>query len=170
MKNLLATIALIATILASGTALGQAEKGRQTNRRLGTKLDAVALNAAAASRTFNIGAVSATNTNPIAAGYRWLLLKIAFTHANNGTLTILCDDADDATGTTNYTMTTCSTASGACTLNFVTGATTSTLTGDKNFSVRLDIAGHGFLECSVTHNGTPAAGDVVSVTAELVAG
>lgn len=144
-------------------SMAQQERGVYSRYELGTLLNAVALNGAAATRTFNL-------PDGIAAAYGKLLLRVSFTHANDGTLTIKCVSPDDAAGTNDFDMTTCTTSAGACALNFVTGATTqNVLTGDKKFAVPLGIAGYDQIECSVTHNGAPAAGDIVTVTGWLVA-
>lgn len=125
----------------------------------GTKLDAVALNAAEASRQFvvNVG------------GWSNLTLLLAYTHNNDGTITVLIEGADDIDGTNVYSMTTGQTTSGATTLSFVTGATTGTLTADKKYTVRMDVKGHAFARVTVTHNGSADASDIITCTGYLTA-
>lgn len=159
--------AAVSTLLFSQAAYAEDQTSRPMGERqyhyrlLSGLLTSAALNGALATRSFALAT----------SGYKWLNVKISFTKANNGTLTLLCDSVTSDTVATNthYTRTTCATAAGACTLSWDVGATTPTLTASKDFSVLVKVEGHAYTECSITHNGAPAAGDTVSVTGELIA-
>ena len=129
-------------------------------------LDAVALNGAASTRTFTFGSVSpAVSGNHPAEGMATAIFWVDYTHANNGTLQFACTASHDDNAT-DYTVSTCSTASGKCTLNFPTSDIvfeTPTLSGDKDFVFRWTMRGYRDLECSVTHSGTPSASDVLTL-------
>lgn len=136
-----------------------ANRGITDATPIGNVLDAVALNAAVASRRF------ITDTG----GWNHLLLQLDYTHANNGTLTILLEGVGEAVGTNVYTMTTGQTTDGATVLNYVTGATTPTLSGNKKLEVLLDVKGRRWVRVTVTHNGTPNASDILTCSGALVA-
>lgn len=134
-------------------------RGITDSTPIGNVLDGVALNAAAASRRFVMDT----------GGWANLLLLLDYTHANNGTLTVLIEGAADAAGAGIYTMTTGQTTDGATALSYVTGATTPSLTGDKKIAVRLDVKGHRWVRVTVTHNGTPNASDILTCSGALTA-
>lgn len=124
-------------------------------------LNGVALNASEATRTFTIGGV---------AGYDILVISTQYTHANDGALTFTCTGksagATDASVTkVDTTMTTCSTSSGTCTLNWSGVVVTPSLTADKDFNFVLGILGEQSIKCIISHGGSPGSGDLVTVTA-----
>ena len=155
MKALLTVIALI---FVAHVAHAAPPIPRFEVKPLGNVLKDAALDGAAATRTFQVET----------RGYKILLLHVTYTYVNTGTLTFLPYSTEDAAGTEDFDMTTCSTSAGACTLNFVTGSTTPSLAADKKFAVRLDVSSYRYVEVRVTHNGAPAAGDIADVWAWLI--
>lgn len=158
-------VVLTLTLLPAHAMADQADVGMKDRQRhykvLETLIDAKTLSGGLTSRSFAIEV----------AGYKWLNVKVAYTYVTAGTITVLCDDVSSTAvkSNTHYTMTTSTTALGATTLYWDTGATTPAFAASKNFSVKVKVEGRAFVECSLTHNNTPVAGDIVTVTGELIA-
>jgi len=155
------TIIVLFALLFSASAAAQ---NKHRAYPLGTKLSAVSLNAAAASRTFTVGPTLGRDS---LLDYGTLVLEYTFTHANNGTISTTCT-AGQTVATADKTLTTCVVSGGNCTIQFGGVATTATLTTDKKWLWRLGIKGIKALSCVVAHGGTPAAGDVITVTGYVV--
>jgi hypothetical protein len=161
MKRLFQLSVILALLAVPSLVTGQ---NKHRVYPLGTKLSAVSLNAAPASRTFTVGP---TIGNDRLLDYGTLVMEIAFTHTNNGAITTTCTTGLTA-ATATKTMTTCTVSAGDCNLQWGGVMVTPTLTTDTSWSQRLNIRGHPALSCVVSHGGTPAAGDVVTLTAYLV--
>lgn len=121
-------------------------------------LDGVALNAAAASRTWTVDA----------EGWSLITFWVDFTHNNNGTLTITCTGGPTSSDR-DYDLTTCTVASGTCTLNDAGVLVTGSLSADKKYGARMDISAFRDLSCVIAHGGTPDASDLVTLHYELEA-
>jgi len=137
----------------------QAEKGFRLCK-LGTKLSAVSLNAAAASRTFTAGP---TSCNDNMASYTYLVIEAAYTHSNSDDLVITCT-VGGTVATATKTPQLC-TGAGTCTANDA-GIFSKAVTGDKNFAVRMGIRGFPAVSCVASH-ATAGAGDILTVIAYL---
>ena len=160
---------LLGLLFAPAAASAQASYGRCV---LATLLNDVALNGAAATRTFTI-AKPTTNAPGTCAlvdssgrSYRQLNLFLKFTHANNGTLSTSCTFSPDA-GTNDYEPTTCDVSSGTCTLAFAGTWTTPSLSAAKKYTFPVTILGYSHIECVTTHGGAPNASDKLHVIGEL---
>lgn len=153
MKKLLAAAAL-AVLVSCGGRIGP----RHSSSPNITYLSAVALNGAAATRTWQIND---------ALGWATAVLFVEYTHANNGALTVTCTASDDA-NTTDFTLQTCTISGGACTLNDAGTYATGSLTGDKDYTFRVGLLGYDDVECVIAHGGAPDANDLVTVTGYLV--
>lgn len=163
-KYLLAMSFLVFVLPAYAQDTGGNRKVSQTV----TGLDAVALNGAAATRTFVISTDSDQNSNTgsTANGYMAIHFWVDFTHANNGTLTLTCT-VGPSSADNDYTPTTCTVASGTCTLNFGGVIVTPSLSADKKYEASMLILGNRDVSCVMAHGGTPAAGDIVTVKYSL---
>jgi hypothetical protein len=133
---------------------------------LGTLLDAVALNAAAASRTFTVGPTIGRDD---LLDYSKLIVELYYDYsAVAGTINLTCLTGQTV-ATATYQMTTCSVGAAACTVNIGSGNfTTASLSADTYFSLRLGISGYKALSCTVTHGGGGGANDKITVTGYLV--
>ena len=117
-------------------------------------LTAVALNGAAGTRTFTID-----NSE----GYSRLRLYSQFTHANTGTLTSAFTASYDS-GTTLYTI-----MDDGATLGAGNAYVTASLSADADQTFSIDVRGMPYISCVVVHGGSPASGDLLTVTGYLVA-
>jgi len=159
MKKLLSIIVLSLALAAPAHA--QKEAGLHSTYQLGTLLNAVSLNAVAGSRTFTV-------SSNLLKGYNKAFFHVAFTHANNGTLTLTCTGGPTAADNA-YAPTTCTVSTGTCTLNFAGVFVTPSLTTDKSYTIEMGVGGVKNLSCVMAHGGSPAAGDVVTIKGELEA-
>lgn len=156
MKKLVALFLGLWCLLTPALAFAQASKHLTAPTGSSspiTALSAVALNGAAATRTFSI-------TNKL--GFADIMLMAKYTWANNGTMTFVCTHSGDS-NVTDYTPSVCTLAAGVCTMDWAGTWTTPTLTASKNFSLYIGMRGAKDVECVVTHNGTPGAGDLITV-------
>jgi len=129
--------------------------------RLRPLLTAVSLNAGAASRTFTVGP---KECNAEVSGYAMLTLEVAHTWAKDGNIVLTCL-VGSTIATATFTPQACA-GSGTCTA--VDGGIFSKgVTADKSYSVRLGHRGYAAISCVASHDNTPGAGDVVTVTGYL---
>lgn len=127
-----------------------------------TLLDSAALNGAASTLDFTV------DTN----GASILSIDTQFTHANNGALTWTCTGLSAAETTASNTrvattLTTCSVSSGTCTLKNAGVFTTESQSADYDYNTLVGVVGQEQVTCTISHGGSPAAGDTVIVTARL---
>src|SRR3990167_8203452 len=110
MKTLFLVLPLL---LAPGVAMAQATSGLYNTCYAGKKLSAVALDGAAATRTFSLAEPSARpapgSCEP--RGYAGAVVTVKFTHTNNGTLTLTCTTSPDG-GTTDAEPSHCASGAG----------------------------------------------------------
>lgn len=156
---------LLAAVLLFSTPPTLAQAGDVKAHPLGTLLSAVALNGAAATRTFTVGPALTNGTRLY--NYSILTLRVAYTWANNGTLTVTCTEGDTV-ATATATPTTCTVASGTCTLNYAGVFVTPSLTASKTFKIDMGLTGSQALSCVVAHGGVPNANDKVTVSGVLL--
>lgn len=163
MKTLIRILAFVAVLFV---ALPLQAQTKNRAYPLGVKLNAVALNAAAASRTFTVGPAVGRDT---LLDYSKLVVELFYDYsAVAGTINLTCLTGQTV-ATAVYQMTTCSVTAGACTVNIGAGSfTTASLSADTYFSVRLGISGYKALSCTVTHGGGGGANDKITATAYLV--
>ena len=148
--------------------------GTPTNEEtcyLGKLLDAVAMNGAAATRTFSI---LSSNTNPQAClprKYAQLVLTASFTRVNTGTHTYTCTVSGSGQSTAalaTYAPTTCTEGAGTCTLSWGGVFVTPSMAASKDYAFRFGHRGYPNVKCVVEQSGAPGAGDVLTVYGELV--
>jgi len=173
MRKLLTTLALLAIVaLPAG-----ASQDQHLTYPLGTVLSGVALNGAAATRTFYIGpnarasdytdSTDATS-GPQLRGFSKLLLELKYTHNNNGAITTTCTGGGTR-ATATSTLTTCTVAAGTCTVNFGGVFVTSSLSADKDWTQVMGLNSEPAIKCVISHGGTPDADDTITVNAWLMA-
>jgi len=177
MRNLIIALCL----LAPTTGMAQA-KHRQV-RKLATLLDAVALNAAAASRTFYIGArddcgrnnscdpTSATDTSKgdAVTAFDAVGLELSFDYtANAGAITLTCTEGQTRATATGR-IPTATLASGTYTLAWSGVVTSPSLSADTIWRVEFNLGAAPVTKCVVSHGGTPGATDKITVTGWLIA-
>jgi len=135
-------------------------------------LNAVALNAAEASRTFYVGPTFPTcagTSGKSTLGYNKLLILAYFDYtANAGTITLTCTGGPTQ-ATATYYLTTCTLAAGTCTLNWSGVSTTASLSADTKWEVLMGIKGNPAIKCVASHGGAPGATDTITVDAYLIA-
>lgn len=120
-------------------------------------LNDIALNGSATVRTFTVEDLE---------GYAELGLDVKFTHANNGTITFTCTGKSAhplVADQLDTTLTTCTTASGTCTLNFGGVVVTPSLSASKTYTFPLKILNQKRVKCVVAHGGSPSASDKLTV-------
>lgn len=106
-------------------------------------------------------------------GYSLLTLYQQYTHATNGTLTLTCTGKSAAAADNSQqpkvdsTPTTCTTASGTCTLNFAGVFVSPTLSADKDYTIVIGVAGEVSVTCTMAHGGAATAGDLLTITGRL---
>jgi hypothetical protein len=158
-SRLLLAAIVVGAVFAVRLASAETTGPRHQMSKPVVKLSAVALNAAAASRTFDL----------VTEGWDIASIWIDYTHANNGALTLSCLGGHTASSTPAYTLTTCTMASGACTLNDGGTFATASLSAAKHYEVRFGVRGYAEIRCVIAHGGSPNASDLVTVTAVTVA-
>jgi hypothetical protein len=161
MLRLIATLAFLLPHLA----LAAGEPGKRYVMDLGTLLDAKALNGAAATRTFTVGP---RENNIDILGYDEIVLEHYFDYtATAGTITTTCK-VGRTVATAAFSPTTCTTATGTCTVNMGGVFVTASLSADTKWVVRMRIEGYAALSCVVAHGGSPGATDKITVTGYLL--
>jgi hypothetical protein len=162
MKN----IVLVVMLSLSAAACASSETSVSTYN-LGTLLNAVALNGAAATRTFTI-APQLSNYHSLLE-YSTLVTRMTYDYDSNaGALSMTCTEGDTTTTATG-SLTVCSTiSSGTCTVDFSGVMTTASLSADKKWTWSLGIAGSQALSCVVAQSGSPGASEKITVTGFLL--
>jgi hypothetical protein len=172
---------IIALCLLLVPALGLAQDAHKT-ARLGTLLNAAALNGS--SLTFYVGlradcgASSVNSCDPTSTtdnstgdyvqAYSKLRLRMDYSHANNGAITLTCTEGMTRAGA-DGTPSTATLASGTYTLAWSGVVTTPSLTGNTVWPIVLNTNGAPVIKCVVSHGGTPNASDTITVTGWLIA-
>jgi len=170
MKTIRSTIlgAALAVLLSPSSALAFGEAGVRSSCPLGTLISAKPMNGAASTLTFQLQQPTRTIRRCDPLKYDELIMYVDFTHDNDGTITATCTVSDDA-GTTYFEPTTGSELAGTLTLSYAgVIVTPAALTADKKFAIRLGISSYKDIKCVFSHGGTPAAGDILTVTGDLV--
>ena len=164
-KLLLAAILCLAPLAAQA-----ADVGTQCRLKvIGVKLDGVAMNGAASTRTFTVAdsdlnpGLSASAYTDHLAWYRNLSIESVWTKAAAGTITYTC------TGTIapalllpNSTLTTQTVSSGTATLNWSGVLVTPSMSASKSWLTRIGIGGAQSIKCIAEQSGTPGAGDLLT--------
>jgi len=143
---------------------------RHATYDLGTLLDAVALNGAAATRTFTVGPTLSNRINLV--GFSTIGFDVNYTYSAGGVLTFTCTGTSGSGAAATYavnTLTTCTTSAGTCTLNWAGVVNTPTLAADKKFNFPLGVSSLQSVKCAVSLSGSPAAGDIVTVKGTAIA-
>lgn len=154
-KFILVCLACLVPSLALAAQNPASHAYHKLNRTL---LNAVALNAAAATRTFEV-------TEQEMAGYSVLALFVKFARSAATDVQMSCTASDDA-GTTDYTLHSCAVAAGVCTSSAASWKYTTSSTG--NWVWRVDTMGLPRVTC--TFSGTSGgANDLVTVTGYAIA-
>jgi len=153
---------ILALVLVPDVVFGQSDTRWCPLGVNGTTLSNVALNGAAASRTFKFGPVACRNEK--VASFRWLVLEMEFTHTTSGNVLVTCTTGQTL-ATADKTPQTCS-GSGTCTANDA-GIVSKAVTGSKKWAARLGIRGYRAWSCVASHDSTPVAGDKLTVGAYL---
>lgn len=154
--NIFLAVALLALPTIATAGAGDKHLVGPDRSAVTSGLSAVALDGAAGTRTFTF--------NPV--GYARVIFYVDYTHSNDGTLTLTCTASDDG-NTTDFALTTCTEASGTCTLNFAGVIVTPSLTTDKDFVAVLGVHSYRSVECVLEHGGTPDSADVATITYDL---
>lgn len=157
---------ILAIMLAASVANANEEN---KTAELGTLLDAVDLSGAESTRTFYIGKyadcginnscdpTSSTDTSDPGSGqikgFTLLNLSFYYTNVSGGTVTTTCTGGDTR-ATATLTLTTCSLASGTCTLNWGGVTVTPALSGDKNWTQLLGLQTHNVYKCVVAQSAS----------------
>lgn len=164
MKTTIKFFFIVFILFVAVPAVAQ-EKNRTLS--LGTLLNAVASNAAAASRTFTVGP---TLGRDHLLNYSKAVFEIFYDYTSSaGAVTMTCTSGQTV-ATANFQLTLCQTSSGSgvCTVNIGAGVfTTASLSADTRYSVVLGIAGRPALSCVMSH-ASPGAGEKFTVTGYLV--
>jgi hypothetical protein len=148
-----------ASAIRTKARVGHLPKG--TDPAPTTGLSAVAMNGAAGNRTFELLNI---------LGFAEAMIFVQFTHTNNGVLTLTCTGSNDGTNTIDFTPTVCNMSGGVCTLQTTAGVyrTNEALTGNTNYSFPIGLGGYRDMQCVLAHGGSPAAGDIVTLTYYLL--
>lgn len=112
-----------------------------------TALSDVALNGAASTRTFTVDA----------RGHQRVRIYVAYTHSNNGALTLTLTDSPDQ-GTTYFT------PYAGSTLVADNTQATGSLSADASYSFEWTVRGMKDLKFVISHGGSADANDVVTVS------
>jgi len=149
----LVLVAALAVLMATPAAAQE----RQANKKLGTLVDAVAMDAASSAVTV---------AEEAAVGYGLLVLYISVTDANDST-TAVGMSCTATEGAAAYTLQDCETSSGVATCyNLSWTHDPSGTTSPKLWTWRVDIEGLRGVVCTITDTGGAAA-DTLSVVANL---
>ena len=127
----------------------------------GSTLNQAALNGTAASRTITLGP---TVCGRPLESYKTLVIETNFSYAATGALTWTCLQGPTAARAI-YKPTTCTTASGTCTLNNAGVMSTASLSASLAYGVRIGIQGYPVVKCVISHGGTPGATDTIDAFA-----
>lgn len=127
----------------------------------GVVINAKPMNGAASTLTFTFGPRECARN---VASFQWLIVEAEFTHTTSGNVIITCTNGRSV-ATANKTPQIC-VGAGTCTA-LDAGVVSKAVTGDKNWSFRVGIRGYRAWSCIASHDNTPAAGDVLTVSAYL---
>lgn len=150
-------LALLLLLAAAPAAAALPPVGINALESRGTKLNAVAANAAAGTRTFTI-------SNPGGA-YGMLVVYMNFTRSSATAVTLTCSASHDS-GTTLYALQDGATDSGVQTT--VDASKSKAVGASAKWPWRWDIKGFNFISC-VYDTTAGGAGDLLTATVHLVA-
>lgn len=148
---------------------------------IGALLSDVALNGAAATRTFYVGRrhdcginnscdpTSATDNSSgeAVSTFSAVRLELDYSHNNNGALTLTCTEGATRAAATGVPVTSTE-ASGTYTLAWSGVAVTPSLSGDKKFALVFNLRSAPVVKCVVSHGGAPDADDTITVKGWLL--
>ena len=161
-------ILLAIVLLAPSVALAQVTP-KTRSLELGTVLNNIDLDGAAAVRTFtigpSIGGTSLITGDERLEGYTWLDLRFAFTYGASTDVGLTCTTSENG-GTDEDTLQDCTLASGVCTSN--DASWTKAVTASKKWRWRIGIKNGKRVKCVVTSTGAGAS-DQLTVKAKVVA-
>jgi hypothetical protein len=159
MKHILVTLAFLG---AAFLALPALASNTCTPDLAASVLSNVALNGTAATRTITLTGGSATASCPLPlTAYRHLDIYTAYTHSQNGALTWTCKVGSDS-GSAVYVPTTCTTSTGTCALNTGGVMATASLSADYYYDAGPMRIHALAIRCTISHGGSPGAGDLVT--------
>jgi len=157
MRTFMKTTAFVIALLLL-PAIAQANDPRAMFSAKVTHIDDISLNAAAATRTFNLSN---------AQGYKLLVLTFNLSaRASSTDVGLTCAVSDDG-GTTKAELQDCSVSSGACTSSDASWS--KTVSGVKVWPWRVNVLGFKWIECVITSTAA-GAGDKLTVTGHLTTG
>lgn len=159
-KALLALLILFLPL----TAEAATTKGKHTTQYPKTVLSSVAMNGAAATRTFTL-------SRNVLAGYGRILFWVDFDYATAaGAISLTCTAGPaDADRDYQYTICNGTEVGGTCTTNFAGVFTTVSLSADTKWLWVMDTMGVHALSCVAAHGGTPTASELITIKYTLVA-
>ena len=149
---------------------------------VGTLLDDVALNGAAATRTFYVGrkvdcgrnnscdptSATATPTGDLVRDYNKLRLMLTFDYtAQAGAITLTCTEGSTRTLATGVPST-ATLSSGTYTLAWSGVVVTPSMSADTKWPVVINLNATEVVKCVVSHGGTPGATDKITVVGWLL--
>lgn len=127
----------------------------------GKVIDSKPMDGAAGTRTFTFGTKSCGDKT---SSYSYLVIEMEFTHATNGNMILTCTNGQ-TTGTADKSPQVCgSITAGVCVAEDA-AIVKKGVTGDKNWSFRIGIKGYRAWSCIASHDGGPAAGDILTTYA-----
>jgi hypothetical protein len=128
-------------------------------------LNAVAANAAEASRTFVLVSSGGTSSKTFTGGYNLAVLHVNMNYTDGTTAVgLVCSVSDDG-GTNKYVMQSCDVSSGACTSSDASWSK-AIAAADKKFGWRVDITGYSYVSCVATCTGG-TANETISISGYL---
>lgn len=153
-------------------ALAQAQRGCPDVLFLGTQLDAVALNAAPASRTVTIGPTAQRSTHASekcdVATYNKIVYDVSYDYtAAAGTISMTVTGGATA-ATATRSLTSCTPSAGNCTINMGGVATTASLSADTSWVIPVGTSNARVIKAVFEHGGTPTANEKTTVKVWLV--
>lgn len=98
--------------------------------------------------------------------YSYLVLEVDYTHDQNGNVVVTCLTGQ-TTQTADKVPQGCGSISGGTCVATDIGVVSKAVTGNKKWTFRLGVRGYRSWSCSVTHDNSPTASDLVSVDAYL---
>jgi hypothetical protein len=156
MRILLALILLCVT----STAYGQADARYCRVGRDGIVVRDGALNGTV---SFNVGPMQC---GARVSSYTYMILELEYTHDSNGNVVVTCLTGQSVATADKAPQGCASVIDGVCTAADI-GVVSKAVTADKKWAVRLGIRGYRTWTCTITHDGTPTASDLVTVRAHL---
>lgn len=96
------------------------------------------------------------------SSFTWAIFEIDFTHTTDGNVVLTCTNGQAPTAAAaKFIPQTCAGA-GICT-TLDAGIFSKAVTGNKAYSFRLGVRGYRTWRCVISHDNTPATGDLISI-------